>query len=64
MPQSQADFDKMKKNQEKMLVDRKKEIKRNIRTAYKVGNKVPYDMRTLIESGVSLNVIRAVYRGS
>jgi hypothetical protein len=40
----------------------KREIKREIREAYKAGRTVPYDLRTLIESGASLKVIRAVRR--
>ena len=63
MTQSNHDYQLMVRNQEKLAIARKKEIKRQIRTAYKTGNKVPYDLRTLIESGVSMDVIRAVYRG-
>jgi hypothetical protein len=52
------------KNHQKMLNDNRKEIKRQIRLAYRTGGTVPYDLRTLIESGASTQVIRAVYRNN
>jgi len=39
-----------------------KEIRREIRIAVKAGRTVPFDLRTLIESGASLKTIRKVYR--
>lgn len=40
-----------------------KEARRLIRLAAHTGGTVPFDLRTLIESGVSLDTIRKVYRG-
>ena len=46
----------------KRIADNKREIKRQIRLAYELGRTVPYSLSTLIDSGVSVNVIRKVYR--
>lgn len=47
----------------KHLADLKRERRRQVRIAYKVGNKVGYSLGTLIEDGHSMKVILAVYRG-
>lgn len=44
------------------LTAARKEVRRQIRLAYDAGRTVPYDLRTLVEAGVSLKVVRAVYR--
>lgn len=39
-----------------------KEARRIVRKAYASGNTVPYSLGRLLELGVSLKVVRAVYR--
>jgi hypothetical protein len=42
----------------------KKEVRRQIYLAKRTGGTVPYDLRTLVESGASVATIRKVYRGN
>jgi len=54
------DPEETKRLDEKHIQDVKKKIRKDIYRAYNTGGKVPYDFRTLLESGVSVNVIRKV----
>lgn len=54
--------EQMAKHHQKYIAECKREVKRQIRLAYKTGRTVPYSLSTLIDSGVSLQVIRKVYR--
>ncbi len=53
----------LKKAQQTGTEEARREIKRHIRRAYKAGQTVPYELRTILESGVSNKVLHAVYRG-
>ena len=60
MKRIEADFGKMK--EQRPEVKSKKQIRKAIYAAHKAGGTVPFDLRTLIESGASIDVIRKVYR--
>ena len=50
------------KQHAKLMAEKKREIRREIRAAYEQGRTLPYDLRTLIESGVSMEKCLRVYR--
>lgn len=45
------------------MEESKKLVKKAIYDARNLGTTVPFDLRTLVESGASLDTIRKVYRG-
>lgn len=49
-------------NCDKLLEERRKEMRRHVRRAAKYGGTVPYSLQTLLEIGIGVGTIRKVYR--
>lgn len=58
-----TEYEKIQKRQDRQVEEKKKELRRRVRIAYKNGQIVPYDLGTLLDLRLGLKVIKAVWVG-